>query len=119
MNSFTLGSVTASISRDPVRPLAADTSLFQQTGLDSAGNRYVTDRSGLSTRPVSLIFPHISGAELESLKTFLTVTVAGSRFPFTWTDNLGGAHDMRLTSWRWIQVTPAWYRVELNMEETV
>lgn len=119
MDTFTFGATSASISRPAIRPLATPESLPQQTALDSSGSRYVYGH-GVKTRPVALVFPRVSPAELAGLTSFFIVTVAGSRHPFTWTDQASVAHPVvRLSSWRPVQVSPTWHRVEINLEETL
>ena len=118
MDTFLFGGTSVSISRPANWPLATPESLPQQSGLDSAGNRYVYGK-GIKTRPVALVFPRVSPAELAGLTSFFIVTVAGSRHPFVWTDQTLVDHLVRLTSWRSVQVSPVWHRVEINLEEIV
>lgn len=119
MTTFTLGAVSVALERDPVRPFAADTSRYQQTGLDSAGNRYVTDRSAVTSRPVSLVFPRVTAAEFTALRDFLNTTVASSRRVFTWTDHAAVEHTVRLNAWKHQQTHPHWWRVELTLTEII
>ncbi len=116
---FSCGAASATLVRAPSRPFAADTRLFQTTAVDSLGNRYVVDRSAVTVRPVVLTFPRVTAAELAALRTFLYTTVAGARTKFTWTDSAAVAHTVRLTAWHWRQTGPAWFQVDMQLEETL
>ena len=119
MTTFTKGGSSTTIEIPPVLPITAGRKLYQTDAIDSTGDRYVADRSGYEARPVSLVFPVVTPAELANLITFLSVTVAGSQYLFTWTDNLGGVHSVRLAAWSWLQVAPGVNRVTLSLMEVL
>ena len=117
MDTFSYGATTCSIARPPLREMPLPEPLSQLSGVDSAGNRYVVSRP-VRVRTLTVIFPRVTAAELADLKTFLTATVAGARRQFTWHDGSAG-HAVRLTGWSWQQIDPAWYRIELTLEEVL
>ncbi len=118
MDTFSCGlAASVTIACRSIRPFSAPVSLPQTEGLDTGGNLYVYCH-GVTTRPVALVFPRVTVAELAALQTFFVVTVAGSRRQFNWVDQDVILHLVRLTSWQWLQVSPSLYKVEINLEET-
>lgn len=118
-DTFSYGiAVPASIACRAIRPFAAPVSLPQTDGMDSNGDLYVYGH-GVTTRPVALVFSRVTAAELAALLTFFIVTVAGSRHQFNWVDPAVVTHLVRLSSWKWLQISPSMYRVEINLEETI
>jgi hypothetical protein len=118
MDTFSYLTATATIARPAICPFESPAVIPQIDGMDSAGNRYVYEH-GVTTRPVALVFPRVTIAELIALQTFLSVTVAGSRRQFNWIDPAAVTHVVRLVSWKWLQVSPSWYRLEIHLEETL
>lgn len=119
MTTFTYSATTITIASAPNRPFTSPIPLVQQTGHSSAGVQYVYDRSSCITRRIALTFLRVTAAELDYLKTFLTITVAGARRRFTWTDIDSVVHQVRYAAIAYQQWTPAHFRVELQLDEII
>ncbi len=118
-DTFSYGlAAPATIACRSIRPFSAPVSLPQTSGIDSDGNLYVYGH-GVTTRPVALVFPRVTAVELTALQTFFIQTVSGARYQFNWIDPAGVTHSVRLSSWKWLQVSPSRYRVDINLEETL
>jgi len=92
--------------------------LFQVRGMDSLGDEYVYDKSTITRNSHTITLPRETDAVLSALKAFDTASVHGSRDTFTWDDETGEPHTVRLTGGvKHAPVGPNQNRIELTLEE--
>ena len=118
MTTFSLSGSSATITVNPAQPFTLAEVATQQSAVDSSGQRYVYERP-LRTRTVNLLFTSVTALELASINQFLSVTVGGSRYGFTWTDQLGADHAVRYVRYTWQRKDGGDYTISLELEETL
>ncbi len=118
MTTFSLGATSVIIAQNPALGLSLPVSTPQVGATDSLGNRYVYGH-GATTRTVNLIFSVATDDEKTAINNFFSTTTDAGRRTFTWTDHLAVDHNVRRLSHKWQRRGINWWRIEIDMEETL
>jgi hypothetical protein len=119
MTRFIYDATTLQFDCDPIRPGSKRRDGRQLRETDSAGSSIVYGKGNVA-EVHRLTFPRLSTTTLASLTAFVSGTIYGVRYPFTWIDHADVSRTARLTSSRLRShpIGPNQHRVEIEVEVT-